>query len=99
MKAVRITEWEKTVNVLKPGGRFVCMNSRLPEDTGKDRGIVSKGTYTQATVEDLTKLAEAIDAGKAKVFVQRTFPINETQMALSYQPEDGAPGKVVITVD
>jgi NADPH:quinone reductase-like Zn-dependent oxidoreductase len=90
---------ERSFKVLKPGGRFVCMNSRLPEDAGKDRGIVSKGTYTQATVEDLTKLAEAIDAGKAKVFVQRTFPMAETQMALAYQPEDGAQGKVVITVD
>ncbi len=89
---------ERSFNVLKPGGRFVTTAAMLPENAGKDKGIVAMGTFTQPTVEELTKLAEAIDAGKVKVFVHRTFPLNETQAALFSKPEDGASGKVVVKV-
>ncbi len=70
----------------------------LPSDAGKDRGIVAMRTFTQPTADELAKLAEAIDTGKLKVFVNRTFPLSETQTALYYKPRDGAPGKIVITV-
>ncbi len=89
---------ERSFNVLKSGGRYVTPAAMLPPDAGKDRGIVAMGTFTQPTVEELAKLAEAIDTGKLKVFVNRTFPLNETQTALYYKPQDGAPGKIVITV-
>jgi hypothetical protein len=55
-------------------------------------------TFTQPTVGELTKLAETIDAGKLNVFVLSTFPMNETQTGLYYKPQDGAPGKIVITI-
>lgn len=90
---------ERSFNVLKPGGRYVTTAAMLPEDAGKDRGIKAMGAYTQPTVEELTKLAEAIDAGSLKVFVNSTFPIEETQTALFYKPQNGTPGKVVITVN
>jgi NADPH:quinone reductase-like Zn-dependent oxidoreductase len=89
---------ERSFNVLKAGGCFVTVAARPPEDAGKDRGIVAMGHFTQPTVEELTKLAEAIDAGKLMVFVRRTFPLEETQIALFDKPQDGAPGKVVITI-
>jgi NADPH:quinone reductase-like Zn-dependent oxidoreductase len=90
---------ERSYNVLNEGGRFVSVAAMLPEDAGKDRGIVAMGTFTQPTVEGLTQLAQAIDAGKLKVFVNRTFPMDETQTALFYKPQDGAPGKVVVAVN
>jgi NADPH:quinone reductase-like Zn-dependent oxidoreductase len=90
---------ERSFNVLKPGGRFVTIAARLAPDAGKERGIVALGSYTQPTVEELTKLAEMIDAGKLKVYVSRTFPMEETQTALYYKPSDSAPGKTVITID
>jgi NADPH:quinone reductase-like Zn-dependent oxidoreductase len=90
---------ERSFNVLKPGGRYVTTAARLSPDAGKDRGIVATGSFTQPTVEELTKLAEAIDSGQLKVFVQRTFPMDETQTALYYKPQNGAPGKVVIAIN
>ncbi len=89
---------ERSFNVIKPGGRYVTTAARLQEGAGKEQGIVAMGQFTQPTIEELTKLAEAIDAGKLNVFVSRTFPIEETQSALYYKPEDGAPGKVIINV-
>lgn len=89
---------ERSYNILKPRGRYVTTANMLPEGAGKEQGIVAMGHFTQPTVEELTKLAEAIDAGKLKVFVSRTFPIEEAQAALYHQPEAGSPGKVVIHI-
>jgi NADPH:quinone reductase-like Zn-dependent oxidoreductase len=89
---------ERSLNFLKPGGRYVTTANMLPEGAGKEQGIVAMGQFTQPNPEELTKLAEAIDAGKAKVFVSHTFPIEETQAALNYQPKEGEPGKVVINI-
>jgi NADPH:quinone reductase-like Zn-dependent oxidoreductase len=49
-------------------------------------------------VEELTKLAALIDAGKLRVFVHRVFPLAETQEALAYKPPADAEGKVVVMV-
>jgi NADPH:quinone reductase-like Zn-dependent oxidoreductase len=89
---------ERSFKVLKQGGRFVTTAAMLPEDAGKDQGIVATGIFTQPNVEELTKLAEAIDAGRIRVFVNSTFPIEESQTALFYKPENGTRGKIVITV-
>jgi NADPH:quinone reductase-like Zn-dependent oxidoreductase len=89
---------ERSLNFLKSGARYITTANMLPEGAGKEQGIVAMGQFTQPNPEDLTKLAEAIDAGKAKVFISRTFPIEETQVALNYQPKEGEPGKVVIRI-
>ena len=89
---------ERSLNFLKPGARYVTTANMLPEDAGKEQGIIAMGQFTQPNPEELTKLAEAIDAGKVKVFVSRIFPIEETQTALYYKPEDGTSGKVVLNI-
>ena len=75
---------ERSFNVLKPGGRYVTTANMLPEGAGTEQGIIAMGHFTQPTIEELIKLAEAIDAGKLKVFVSRIFPIEEAQTALYY---------------
>lgn len=95
---VRGEYMERSFNILKPGGRYVTPANMLPEGAGKEQAIVAMSHFTQPTTEELTKLAEAIDAGKLKVFVSRTFPIEEAQTALYYKPEDAIPGKVVINI-
>lgn len=95
---VREAYVERSFALLQPGGRYVTTANMLPEDAGTDRGIVATGTFTQPAVEELTGLAKEIDAGRVKVLVQRTFPLEEAQTALFYRPEDGAPGKVVLTI-
>jgi NADPH:quinone reductase-like Zn-dependent oxidoreductase len=89
---------DRSFNVLKPGGRFIAATGRLSQDAGKDQGIIAMGTFTQPTVEELNRLAEAIDTGRLQVFVNRIFPMDEAQTALNYKPQDGAPGKIVITL-
>jgi NADPH:quinone reductase-like Zn-dependent oxidoreductase len=89
---------ERSFNVLEPGGRYATPAAMLAPDAGKAQGIVAKGLFTQPSVEELTQLAQEIDAGNLKVFVHRTFPLAEAQTALFYKAPDGSPDKVVITI-
>jgi len=89
---------ERSFNVLKPGGRYVTTAGQPSAEEAGRRGIRAMGAITQPAVEDLTKLAELIDAGKLKVIVNRTFPLAETQAALAFQQQADTRGKVVITV-
>jgi NADPH:quinone reductase-like Zn-dependent oxidoreductase len=43
-------------------------------------------------------VAERIDAGKLKVFVNRTFPLDDEEAALEYRLKTTEPGKVVLTI-
>lgn len=49
--------------------------------------------------QQLTKLAEQIDAGKVKVFVDSTFPVEDAQAALDLLAAGHRTGKIVLTVD
>jgi len=46
----------------------------------------------------LAKIAERIDSGRVRVFVNRTFPLEEANAAMAYRLETKAPGKVVLTI-
>jgi NADPH:quinone reductase-like Zn-dependent oxidoreductase len=88
---------EGSYNVLRPGGRYVALGAMVSPEEAERRGIRAAGAMTQPSAEQLAKLAEEIDAGRLKVFVHRTFPLEETQAALTYKQQEGTPGKVVIT--
>jgi NADPH:quinone reductase-like Zn-dependent oxidoreductase len=89
---------ERSFNVLKTGGRYVTSAAQPSQEEAERRGIKAYSTFTQPTVEELTKLADLIDAGKLKVFVHRVFALAETQEALTYKPPADAEGKVIVTI-
>jgi NADPH:quinone reductase-like Zn-dependent oxidoreductase len=88
---------QRSLAACGPGARYVTPAAMVSGEEGQSRGIFVSGTFTQPTPEELTKLADEIDAGQLKVFVSRTFPMEKTQAAMNYKSED-APGKVVVTV-
>ena len=90
---------ERSYNVLKPGGRYVTsMMMETPQDEAQRRGIRSLGLASQPRGDVLAKVAELVDAGKLKVFVNRTFPLADVTAAMEYRLKTTAPGKVVLTV-
>lgn len=90
---------ERSYNVLKPGGRYVTsMVMETPQEEPVKRGISSKGLGAFPRADVLAQIAEMVDEGKLKVFVNRTFPLAEAQKALDYRYMSKAPGKVVLTV-
>jgi NADPH:quinone reductase-like Zn-dependent oxidoreductase len=90
---------DRSYTVLKPGGRYVtAMMMQTHQEEPIKRGIVSVGLGSQARADLLAQIADLIDAGKVKVFVNRTFPLADVQAALDYRLATKAPGKVVLTV-
>jgi NADPH:quinone reductase-like Zn-dependent oxidoreductase len=94
---------QRSFGVLKRGGRFVTAAAQLsPEEVAaqaESRGIRASGVMTTSNAEQLTKLAEQLDEGKVKVFVDRTLPLEQAQTALDLLMAGNRTGKIVLTVD
>ncbi len=89
---------ERSYSVLKPGGRYATTVGQPDQEQAERLGIRSTGIVTQPTIDHLTQLARLIDAGKLKVFIERTYPLEEAQAALEYRQTGTAKGKVVLTL-
>jgi NADPH:quinone reductase-like Zn-dependent oxidoreductase len=90
---------ERSYKVLKSGGRYVTtMLLETPQEEPGKRGFRSTGMGAYPRADLLAQTADMIDAGKLKIFVNRTFPLEEAQAALEYRFLTKAPGKVVLTV-
>jgi len=87
----------------QPGGRLVTSAAQIsPEEAevqAESLGVRVSNVMTQPNVDQLTKLEEQIDAGKVKVYVDSTFPLEEAQAALDLLIAGHRTGKIVLTVD
>ncbi len=90
---------ERSYNVLRSGGRYVTsLLAEVPQEEPQRRAIRSMGLAAWPNADVLAKVAELIDSGSLRVFVNRTFPLEEVNAAMAYRLETKAPGKVVLTV-
>jgi NADPH:quinone reductase-like Zn-dependent oxidoreductase len=90
---------ERSYNVLKPGGRYLTsLMLEPPQEEPQRRGIKSMGLAAWPNADIMAKMAEKLDSGKVQVFVNRTFPLEEVNVAMAHRLETKAPGKVVLTV-
>jgi NADPH:quinone reductase-like Zn-dependent oxidoreductase len=90
---------ERAYSVLKDGGRYVTsLMLPSPKAEAENRGIQSFALATQAKVQHLNDMAERIDNGQLKIFVNRTFPLSEAQAAMDYRLKTSDPGKIVLTI-
>ena len=88
----------RSCDALKPGGHYITTVTALPEEEAAGRGIQASSVFAQASVEQLTSIAQRIDVGKLKVNVSNTFPLDQAQAALELRQSGKAAGKVVLTV-
>lgn len=90
---------QRAIQVLSPGGRYVTsLVLQAPPEEAERRGIRMAGLGTQARVDQLDDLARRIDSGQLKIFIDRTFPLDEVEPALEYRMKTRNPGKIVLTV-
>jgi NADPH:quinone reductase-like Zn-dependent oxidoreductase len=93
---------QRSYGVLKNGGRLVTSAARpSPEEIqaqSASRGIRASGVMTMPNGDQLAQLAELIDAGKVKVFVDCTFPLEDAQAALDLLAGGHRTGKIVLVV-
>jgi len=90
---------QRSYTVLKPGGRYVTsLLEKTPQEEPQRLGIRSMGLAAWPNAEILVKMKELIDDGKVKVFVNKTFPLEEVNTAMAYRLETKGIGKVVLMV-
>ncbi|HEX8600596.1 MAG TPA: NADP-dependent oxidoreductase [Chloroflexia bacterium] len=93
---------QRSYDVLKDGGRLGTSATMLaPEEVqaqADSRGIRASGIWAMSNAEQLAQLAELVDAGKVKVFVDSTYPLEEVQAALDRVKGGHLTGKVVLVV-
>lgn len=113
---------EKSLRVLRAGGRLVSISGPPDEDFAREIGapwfvklvvrLLSAGTRRKATRlgtrysflfmradgDQLRRLAALVDAGDIRPVVDKVFPFESTNEAMSYVETGRARGKVVIKV-
>ena len=85
--------------VLHPGGRYVTsLLGETPQEEPQRLGIRSMGLAAWADANILAQLAERIDSGKLKIFVNSTFPLEEVNAAMAQRLQTTDPGKVIVKI-
>jgi NADPH:quinone reductase-like Zn-dependent oxidoreductase len=88
---------QESYNVLKRGGRYVgTLAMEMPQEEPERLGIKSYGFGAQPNSEIMAKFADMVDSGKLKVFVNRTFPLEQAAEAMDFRGKTPIPGKVVL---
>lgn len=88
---------QESYNVLKRGGRYVgTLSMEMPQEEPERLGIKSYGFAAQPSSEVMAMFAEMVDSGKLKVFVHRTFPLEEAAEAMVFRGTTPIPGKIVL---
>jgi NADPH:quinone reductase-like Zn-dependent oxidoreductase len=88
---------QESYNTLKRGGRYVgTLMLEMPQEEPQRLGIKSYGFGAQPNGKLLSQFSEKVDNGKLKVFVNRTFPLEEAAEAMDFRGRTPIPGKVVL---
>lgn len=89
---------ERSWNVLKPRGMLVATTSPPDQETAKARNVRAAMVQVQSNAEILSKIAELIDVGKLKIYVEKVFPLAEAAQAHSLSQQGHTRGKIVLQV-
>jgi NADPH:quinone reductase-like Zn-dependent oxidoreductase len=91
--------YEKSFKVLRKGGIIVSMLEQPRPGLMEQYGVIAIGQFTLVNTERLTRMAELADKGIIKVFIEKTFPLEQVKEALDYQQKAHSRGKVVLTLN
>jgi NADPH:quinone reductase-like Zn-dependent oxidoreductase len=88
---------ERSFKVLRPGGVFVTVAARLPEDAGKAQNIraVSAG---RAPSKNLKTIAELVEAGQLKPVAGTLFQLGEAQKAQELSQAGHGRGRIILEI-
>ncbi|ASK31330.1 alanine dehydrogenase [Chryseobacterium sp. T16E-39] len=92
-----------SINCVKRGGRVVCLPSYTKDDPkaielSENRNINLMWTMLSFKRENLLALAELLEKGLVKVFVEKKFPMEQIAEAHQQIETHGTKGKIVIEI-
>jgi alcohol dehydrogenase len=86
----------RSFGVIKKGGILVSMVGQPSEELAKQHGLRAIGQWTKTSRDHLDHLRDLIDAGKIKVHIDRTFPLDRVREAIDHKIKNHPRGKVVL---
>jgi alcohol dehydrogenase len=91
-------DFNKTLDILKPGGIAVTMSGQPDQDKAKDLGVTAIAQSTHVTTVALDKLRDLIEQGVIKPQVGRVFKLEEIRQAFVAREHGKVSGKVVLQI-
>lgn len=89
---------QKSLAVLKAGGRVVSLLQLVPEDTAKQSNITASYVFVRPNGAQLETIAAWIDAGKVVVPHLKEYAFEQTKEAFAELKTGHVKGKIVIKV-
>jgi len=89
---------QRSLQVIKPGGRLVTTVMPQFKDEAKDKHIQLEGFTAQSYPDDLEQIAGLIDEGLVNPVVSAVFSLEEVQQAEALSAKSHTRGKIVIKV-
>ena len=86
----------ESFKALKPGGKYVSITAGPREELLKGFDISATRFLFISNPEQLKQIAQLIEEGKVKVFIEETFPLTEAKEALIHVHKGRTRGKVVL---
>jgi NADPH:quinone reductase-like Zn-dependent oxidoreductase len=87
---------ERSWNVLKDGGALVSTLAKPSETKAKEHHARATNYMAQPNAAELNEIGQLINAGKVKPYIEATFPIEDTGVALVRLEGRHTQGKIVI---
>ncbi len=90
--------FERSWDVLKPGGFLVTTVANIPEGEPEKRGVRAKRVATQSDGKELAQIAAIIDERKIKPVVTTVLPLEDARKAHEMSETLHTRGKIVLRV-
>ena len=89
---------EKSLQILKPGGKIISFLSRKVKKQAKQLGVNYLFLFMQANGKQLSEISSLIEADIIHPVLDTVFPFEQLNEAMSYVQSGRAKEKVVIKV-
>jgi NADPH:quinone reductase-like Zn-dependent oxidoreductase len=91
----------RSFDLVKPSGLLICLPTiavKAAVKAAEERGVTASGAYVRAGGSGLTELLELHAAGRLRVLVAETFPLERAADAHRLGEQGRTTGKIVLTV-
>lgn len=90
--------FERSWDVLKPGGFMVTTVADIPEGAAQAHGVRAKHILSKSDRDDLSQIAAIIDERRIKPIVTAVLPLSEAKRAQEMSESGHTRGKIVLRV-
>lgn len=89
---------ERSIGIIRPGGRLVSIAAPFDVKAAKARGIDARFVFHQSDAGRLAAVAALAAGGRLQSIVGRSYPLAETADALRRLASGGARGKTILNI-